>query len=400
MNLVVTLEYRFDRTPDGVVWTHTAYAHPFWLRYLAAFDAVYVVARIRDVPHILGNPNRADGGRVHFVGIPYYLGPGQYMLKARQVARVVRNAVTPSDAVILRVPSQIANALVPQLHKRNHPYGIEVVGDPYDVFAPGAVSHPLRPFLRWWFPRQLQRQCVGACAVAYVTEQALQRRYPPAQGASATHYSDVELPESAFVSSHRQFRPGARSFVIITVATLAQLYKAPDVLIDAVAACVRDGLDLHLALVGDGKYRPEMEARVMALGLGKRVHFLGQLPAGDAVRAELDRADVFVLPSRTDALPRAMIEAMARGLPCIGSTIGGVPELLSPEDLVPPGDVSALANKMGEVVRDPERMMCMSKRNLEKAREYREETLRDRRAAFYDYVRDRTEDWLRGARTR
>ena len=90
-----------------------------------------------------------------------------------------------------------------------------------------------------------------------------------------------------------------------------------------------------------------------------------------------------------------MVEAMARGLPCIGSTVGGIPELLPSEDLVPPGDVEALAGKIREVVSDPQRMARMSARNLHKAKEYREEVLGKRRSDFYRHVKEKTEAWLR-----
>src|SRR5207253_6445170 len=118
------------------------------------------------------------------------------------------------------------------------------------------------------------------------------------------------------------------------------------------------------------QYRSELESRANAAGLNGAARFRGQLASPDAVRAELDRADLFVLPSRQEGLPRAMLEAMARGLPCIGSTVGGIPELLPAEDLVPPGDASALTQKIHDVLGDPQRMARMSARNLEKAREY------------------------------
>jgi glycosyltransferase involved in cell wall biosynthesis len=181
---------------------------------------------------------------------------------------------------------------------------------------------------------------------------------------------------------------------LIIVGSMNQLYKAQDVLIDAVAICVGQGLDLKLTLVGDGQYRPELEARAAAMGLMERVCFRGQLTAGEAVRAQLDQADLFVLPSHQEGLPRAMIEAMARGLACIGSTRGGIPELLPPEDMIPPGDATVLASKIREVVSDPIRMSNMSARNLEKAKTYRDSTLRERQDSFYRYIRAETEAWL------
>ena len=77
-------------------------------------------------------------------------------------------------------------------------------------------------------------------------------------------------------------------------------------------ACVHEGLNIELVFVGSGGYQPQLEAQAVALGIGTRVQFCGQLVSADAVRAELDRADLFVLPSRQEGLPRAMIEAMAR----------------------------------------------------------------------------------------
>jgi glycosyltransferase involved in cell wall biosynthesis len=261
------------------------------------------------------------------------------------------------------------------------------------VFAPGSIKHPLRPIFRWWFPRGLRRECQEACAAAYVTKEALQKRYPCPN--LSIGVSDVEILEDSLVAAPRPLRGKTGIFTLLFVGSLAQLYKAPNILIEAVAICMQEGLNIELIMVGDGKYRAELEEQAKALGLGKRVSFLGQLPSGNAVRAQFDRADLFILPSYQEGLPRAMVEAMARALPCIGSTVGGIPELLPDEDMVSSGDVAALASKIREVVTDTERMARMSARNLEKAKEYTDEVLRQQRLIFYRYVREQTEGWLK-----
>jgi glycosyltransferase involved in cell wall biosynthesis len=96
------------------------------------------------------------------------------------------------------------------------------------------------------------------------------------------------------------------------------------------------------------------------------------------------------MPSRAEGLPGAMLEAMARGCPCLGSRVGGIPELLAEEDLLPIGDAQALAGKMNQVARDGERLQRMSARNLERAREFRPEALEKARREFYRSVRQRT----------
>jgi glycosyltransferase involved in cell wall biosynthesis len=395
MNVLVTASARFAITSDGSLWTPNAsLGYRFWARYLDVYDEIRLCVRTEPYPVPPTGWNIASGPGIRPVPLPDFKGVSGFVKHYLSLKRAISEALAQAEAVQLRIPDFISDqvwyALAPL-----RPHGVEVIGDSYDVFAPGSVRHPLRPFFRWWFTCILRRQCMGASAAAYVTEYALQRRYPAAAGVFSTHYSSIELPDGAFVPLPRPLYQGVHTFTLIIVGTLAQLYKAPDVLIEAVADCVQDGLDLKLILVGKGRYRPELEAQVAALGLGERVCFRGQLPTSEAVRAQLDQADLFVLPSHQEGLPRAMIEAMARGLPCIGSTVGGIPELLPPEDMVPPGDVTALARKIRQVVTDPARMAHMSARNLDKAKEYREEVLRERRMAFYRYVRERTKVWLR-----
>ena len=393
MDVVVTTEYHFDRTPDGAIWTRAQFTYPHWERYLSVYEGVRAIARVRDVPSAEPDWQRADGKGVSFAAVPDYLGPWQYLRHAHRVRRAAQAGIGPRDAVIM-YNGQIGRSIEPRLRTTGHPFGLYIISEPKDMFSPGAVKHPLRPLFRWYFPRRLQRQSADAAVVAYVSKLKLERRYPPAEGVFTTYFCLGEMPDEAYVTAPRPPRPEKRAFTLIYVGTLNQLYKAPDVLIDAVAACVREGLDLKLVLVGGGQYLPELRLRAAERGIAGRTHFCGSLPAGDAVREQMDRADVLVLPSRQETLGQVIVEAMARGLPCIGSTTGGIPEMLPVEDLVPPNDVRALALKIREVVTDPQRMARASARNLEKAQEYRETEVNQRRVAFYRRVRETTQAWL------
>src|SRR5262249_49416325 len=146
----------------------------------------------------------------------------------------------------------------------------------------------------------------------------------------------------------------------------------------------------QMIFVGDGIHRPQIENVARQLGLAAECNFLGQLPAGDAVRAQCDRAHLLVMPSFAEGLPRAMIEAMARGLPCIGSAVGGIQELLPPEDMFPPNNVEKLEAKLMEVLGDPARMQQMSRRNLVTAKRYQEGNMLSRRREFYQTLRHGT----------
>lgn len=398
MRVLVAFDARLERTPDGRVWWDGSLEYSFWQRYLEVFDQVRVVARVRDVAEVVPHARQLDGPRVTVTPVPFFTGPWQFALRQAAVRRAIRAELRPDDAAILRVPATVGTCLHDVLVAAGHPYAVEVVGDPYDMFAPGSVRSIVRPVMRWWFPRRLRRQCANACAAAYVTSEFLQRRYPPGPDTYALGVSDIDLRDVGYVTEPRPARPRTSRLKLVYVGSLAQLYKAPDVLIKAVAANVARGLDLALTMIGDGQYRPELEQLVRRCLIGERVQFLGRIPAGRPVIEQLDRADVFVLPSHQEGLPRAMVEAMARGLPCIGSTVGGIPELLAPEDMVPPGNVEALAVKIREVHDDAARLAAMSARNLQRAGDFHADILWERRRGFYEAVRDRTVAWARQAK--
>jgi phosphatidylinositol alpha-1,6-mannosyltransferase len=82
---------------------------------------------------------------------------------------------------------------------------------------------------------------------------------------------------------------------------------------------------------------------------------------------------------------------MARALPCLGSTVGGIPELLAAEDLVRPDEPQTLATAICDVLADPDRMRDMAVRNLDRARDFATDALRPRREAFYAELRQAVE---------
>ena len=184
MNLLIALEQRFARSPDGAIWTDSVYARRFWDRYLAVFDRVRILARVQDVEvsHVQQNWKRVDGDRVSLTAVPFYVGPLGFAKGYLAIRRAIAAALAPDEAVILRVPGTIGTIAAGILRARGQPFSLEVVGDPWEGFGPSANHHPLRPLFRLQSAYELKRQCRRARVVLYVTQQALQARYPCREG--------------------------------------------------------------------------------------------------------------------------------------------------------------------------------------------------------------------------
>jgi glycosyltransferase involved in cell wall biosynthesis len=138
---------------------------------------------------------------------------------------------------------------------------------------------------------------------------------------------------------------------VITVANL-RAEKNHETVIEAAAILAKPYPDVRFLIVGDGPRRRELEALATARNLGGRVMFLGYR---DDVPSLLAGADIFVLPSRSEAFPNGAIEAMAAGLPVVASAVGGLLELIDDGRtgmLVPPGDPGQLAAALRRLIDD------------------------------------------------
>jgi glycosyltransferase involved in cell wall biosynthesis len=144
---------------------------------------------------------------------------------------------------------------------------------------------------------------------------------------------------------------GSSGHRIVMVANLRP-EKGHDTLIDAAPAILARFPYARFQLVGDGTERDRLERYAQSRNVAGAFTFVGH---SDDVMAHLRRADLFVLPSRSEAFPNGVLEAMAAGLPVVASAVGGIPEVVHHNEtglLVAPGRADALANAVCRVFSD------------------------------------------------
>lgn len=385
MRVLLTSEARFERTPDGMVWAPAACGTALWNRYLEVFSAVIVAARVIDTNEPSEGLVPALSPQIAFCGLPPYAGLGGLLRSRRAVRRAVAQAVDACPAIIVRSPSPIAHYAARAALARRRPYGAEIVGDPEQVFSTGAFQHPMRSAVRVVATSGQQRLARHAAAVMFVTRHVLQRKYPTLGQTFAA--SDAALDDAAFESGDAHEPRPSEPFTLVTVGALDQPYKGTGVLLDAMRELQRCDVAVRLRIVGTGTLLPAFKAQARALGVESRVEFLGQLDRA-GVRAALDAAQLFVLPSLTEGLPRALLEAMARGLPAVATDVGGIPELLPAACLVPAKDAPALANMIRNLIADRPARAALGERNRRVALAYHERLQAPARRAFLIAVRD------------
>jgi glycosyltransferase involved in cell wall biosynthesis len=145
----------------------------------------------------------------------------------------------------------------------------------------------------------------------------------------------------------------ANSIVLIAAGRLTWA-KGYEDLIDALNLIVEDDPRVYCLIAGDGELRQSLEAHIKNSGLSKHVLLLGYLPRED-VLALMGVCDIFVMPSRSEGTPIALLEAAALRKPILATSVGGIPELLENGQeciLVPSGNLSELANGIRMLILD------------------------------------------------
>jgi glycosyltransferase involved in cell wall biosynthesis len=145
---------------------------------------------------------------------------------------------------------------------------------------------------------------------------------------------------------------GEQDIFLISVGRLVY-QKAHEYLVAAMPEVLKEFPNVKVGICGDGVLRAELESQIHSLGLSNSVRLFGR---SDHVANYLASADVFVMPSRWEGLPIALLEAMSAGLPVIATNVEGVDEVIVDGEqglLVPVGNVDALVRAILQLLRDP-----------------------------------------------
>jgi len=202
---------------------------------------------------------------------------------------------------------------------------------------------------------EIRWTCRWSSSVVAVTNRLsllLEQRHPPVSVKVIPHGFNPEPPLETREMIRHKCGAAEETPVVLYVGRLEQI-KGQDLLLEAWPLVQQKIPTARLWLVGEGCMRPFLEQSAKNLQIASSVHFWGQLKT-DQVAGFMAAADLFVLPSRSEAFGIVLLEAMSQGLPVVASNVGGIPDVLPPRGdavLTPPDDVPALASAIISEIR-------------------------------------------------
>lgn len=380
--LYIYLEERFLKYENQ--YFSIIYDDNFWERYLHSFDKIAIIARVNNIDYIPEGYNSINNSNVTFLPLPYYHGLKSGVIKSPLLVFRIFQTISKGRYHLLRLPGAISTiAGICSIFTLNkNIIAVELVGDPYDVFSTGVGGRVSKVF-RCFFTGSTKKITKKADAVSYVTEHSLHKRYPAKTNAYITHYSSINLPRSIFNSDDIRKNINKEDFNILLVGSMEQRYKGFDLVIRAIGLLSFKN-NIALNIVGDGIFKHELIQLAAEKGLSKNITFHGKISRNQVFNM-MKCCDLFIMPSRTEGLPRALIEAMAAGSPAIGSNVGGIPELLDKKFIFESEDIEELLTLI-TLIYHYDDISQISRRNFLKAQEYSADILQKRRTNFYNYV--------------
>lgn len=348
-------------------------------RYIKLTGNVTIVARSKSISEINKNLTLSSIPGTTFVTVPNHKSLKTYH-NVRKVHEIIKNEIKNSDYIIAR-SSTLGNIAVKYAKRFNKPYLIEVVGCQWDsLWNHSWKGKIMAPFSYYNFKRLVYK----APYVLYVTSKFLQERYPTkGKTVNCSNVVLERIDEQILykrIEKIKKYKMG-KKIILGTIGAVDVKYKGQQSVIKALGKLKTQGFnnfEYQLIGAGDNSY---LKSLAIKNKVEDQVKFLGVIKHSQ-VFDWLDNIDLYIQPSKTEGLPRSLVEAMSRGLPAIGTSAGGIPELLDDNFII-----SNSRNNIEELIKllinfDKNILIKQAIRNFEVSKEYRKNIIEMRRDKF------------------
>ncbi len=339
INAVFFHDFKYIKTDNSIFGDGQFEYNYLWKRYLKHFNKLFVVARISHNSKDNRPLSILNGKNVFFPTISY-TKPTDFFLNFKKIKNEISEVIDNNDIAFVRLPSILGLFACHVLNKKQKPYVIEVVGDAFSSLwyfhtIKGKFFAPILYIINRFY-------IYKANNVIYVTSQYLQKLYPNKKNTLSC--SDVLIKNLNISVLHKrthkiELEPRNLPLKIGLVGSLDVMYKGH---FDAIKIARKiDGkAELHFLGSGDRKKWIELSKKNK---LSIDLIFDSSKNPGSEMDDWYDSMDILILPSKTEGMPRVVLEAMSRGCTVIAYDVGDVKTVIPKEYVVTKGKWRAIA---------------------------------------------------------
>jgi len=370
---------------ENIVYSEIEFSNELWEKYLVSFDEITILSRQRTLNENENtiNMNTSSRDNVSFKKLPNLNSLKNILTKRNLARKLIRQELKNSNGLIARLPSTLGILAIKEAKKLNMLYGVELVGCPSDALKglktiQGSIYAPL-------LTHQTKMAVENASHVLYVTHDFLQNRYPT-QGKSIG-CSDVKLEKALLIdiNTPKNFVKNLESEIVIGIIGYLSNYKGIDTAFASIKKLNNKYPNIKLKILGGGDVKFWLDYS-LEMGLKQNQVSIESFADKRLVMKWLHNLDIYIQPSRTEGMPRALIEAMSVGCPCIASNVGGIPELVQEKFLHHPEDFNQLSILIESLINDKELYYLTSMYNIDVSKRYDFKRLEKNRVNFWsDY---------------
>lgn len=356
--------------------------HKLLERYSYLADEIYFLIRTSKIEG--ENKYTLIPEKIGIVSVPNFKSPTKYFKNKAEAEKIVCDVIKDADYVVLRTQSSIAQIALKYIKKYNKPYIIECVGCSWDSYWNHSM---LGKIVASYMYYKTKKAIKDAPYVYYVTNQFLQKRYPTNGEKVACSNVVIKSNDKDALDKRIQkinkFNPKEK-IIFGTAASLSTRYKGQEYVIKALKYFLDKGYNVEYHLAGGysgNQKNTFLYDLAVKEGVIDKVIFEGSL-SSEQIMDYYDSIDIYVQPSKQEGLPRAVIEAMSRGCPVLGTDIAGIPELIQERCLFKKGSVKSFINAVERLLICNQADIAIE--NFNNAKMYKEDILENKRKEFYD----------------
>lgn len=362
---------------NGQVYTDGCFNMNVWNRYLAFTDDFTVMLRqeLKDISESKAKNkyNFLDMNKIKFIAIPDLIKPKSNAINPiirRKHNTIIKNEIKKADLVIVRLPSTSGHVAMKFIKKYNKKHIVEAVGDPFTAYwfygnIQGKILAPFKTF-------SMKRDVRYAKNVIYVSSKFMQERYPTKGNSIGCPDVVLDIPKINVLESRIKKINAIKSNNAIVLGLIGSLnvdYRGHETLLKVAKLLKKRGINPEIRFLGDGNQK-KMIDKASTYGLKNHVVCNGTLPGGAPVFNWLDDIDILVMPTKQETLGRAVIEAMSRGCPVIGSSETAIGEQIGSDCLVNADDFIEIADKVEKMINNTDYMTYCAYENFYRSFKY------------------------------